>query len=93
MNYTPVDKLRKRFFHIAHLYSMVYYSVMNANTTQENILALRALGMSQTEIAAETGILQPRLSRWEAGIGIPAAADDGLKLARLLAKRMKRRNK
>lgn len=52
-------------------------------TTEEIIVKLRAAGLSQTEIARRTGIPQPRLSRWEAG-GVPAGADDALRLKALL---------
>jgi len=55
------------------------------NTTTADLLkTLRDThGMSQTEIAKQTGIPQPRLSRWEAG-ATPTGADDALKLARLV---------
>jgi len=58
-------------------------------SAQDALLALRASGLTQTEIAKRTGIPQPRLSRWEGG-AVPPSADDGLKLVRLLV-RMKRR--
>lgn len=48
------------------------------------IKRLRATGLSQSEIARQSGIPQPRLSRWESG-EVPDAADDALKLARLVA--------
>lgn len=50
--------------------------------TSELILKLRALGMSQSEIARRTGIPQPRISRWESG-DVSTGADDALKLLRL----------
>lgn len=50
---------------------------MSATTTL--IRELRALGLSQSEIARRTKIPQPRLSRWEAGEA-PDSADDALKL-------------
>lgn len=52
------------------------------STTTDLIKALRATGLSQTEIARRTGIPQPRLSRWENG-DTPDAADDALKLRAL----------
>lgn len=52
--------------------------------TIEIIRRLRALPMTQSEIARRTGIPQPRICRWEAG-NIPRGADDSLKLADLLA--------
>lgn len=52
------------------------------STTTELIRAMRAGGMTQTEIARRTGIPQPRLSRWEAGEA-PDSADDALKLKAL----------
>lgn len=54
------------------------------------IKSLRARGMSQTEIARQTGIPQPRLSRWEAG-DVPDAADDSLRLQALVVKLAKPR--
>lgn len=50
----------------------------------ELVRALRALGLSQSEIARRTNIPQPRLSRWQAGEA-PASADDALKLQALHA--------
>ena len=56
------------------------------------IKSLRAIGLSQTEIAKRTGIPQPRLSRWEAG-AVPVAVDDALRLQALVdaCRRGKRR--
>ena len=53
------------------------------STTIEIIRQLRALPMTQAEIARRTGIPQPRICRWEAG-NIPVGADDALKLRELL---------
>ena len=53
------------------------------SSTQTLIQRLRALKLSQTEIARRTGIPQPRLSRWERG-EVPDAADDALRLAALV---------
>lgn len=50
--------------------------------TKDILLAIRALGMTQAEIARRTGIPQPRLSRWESG-EVPKTADDSLALADL----------
>lgn len=50
--------------------------------TQELIKRLRALGLSQTEIAKRSRIPQPRLSRWENG-EVAAGADDALRLQEL----------
>lgn len=48
-------------------------------------------GLSQSEISRQTGIPQPRISRWESG-DVAAGADDALKLMDLAAK-LKRRAK
>lgn len=53
------------------------------STTTTIIKRLRAAGLSQSEISRRTGIPQPRLSRWEGG-EVPDAADDALKLAKLV---------
>lgn len=55
------------------------------HTIQDIIKTLRTppLGLSQTEIARQTGIHQTKISRWAAG-SIPAGADDALKLQSLL---------
>lgn len=50
--------------------------------TKDILLEIRALGMTQAEIARLTGIPQPRLSRWEGG-DVPRTADDSLALAEL----------
>lgn len=50
--------------------------------TTDLIKRLRERGLSQSDISRRTGILQPRLSRWEGG-DTPAGADDALKLAAL----------
>lgn len=42
-------------------------------------------GLSQADITRHTGISQPRMSRWAAGL-IPPGADDALKLAALADK-------
>lgn len=52
-------------------------------TATDLIKQLRASGLKQTEIARLTKIPQFRLSRWEAK-GAPPAANDALKLVRLL---------
>lgn len=46
------------------------------------IKAIRASGLSQSEIERRTGITQPRISRWESG-EVAAGADDALKLLEL----------
>lgn len=51
--------------------------------TQTIVQTLRALGMSQSEISRQTGIPQPRISRWEAG-EYPDSADDSLRLLDLM---------
>jgi transcriptional regulator with XRE-family HTH domain len=51
-------------------------------TTTELLLAIRATGLTQTEISKRTGIPQPRISRWENGAA-PDSADDALKLQQL----------
>lgn len=56
---------------------------MTMTTTIDIIRQLRALPMTQAEIARRTGIPQPRICRWEAG-NIPVGADDALKLRELL---------
>jgi len=61
-------------------------------SAQDALLALRASGLTQTEIAKRTGIPQCRISRWEGG-AVPPAADDGLKLVRLLAGMKRRKTK
>lgn len=48
--------------------------------TTKLIRQLRAAGYSQSEISRQTGIPQPRLSRWE-NDEAPAGADDALRLA------------
>ena len=50
--------------------------------TAELIKRIRALGLSQSEIARRTGIPQPRVSRWE-NSSDPLVLDDVLKLAEL----------
>ena len=50
--------------------------------TQALIKRLRALGLSQSEIARRSHIPQPRLSRWENG-EVAAGADDALRLLAL----------
>lgn len=52
--------------------------------TQALIKRLRALGLSQSEIARRSRIPQPRLSRWENG-EVAAGADDALRLLALEA--------
>ena len=47
--------------------------------------SLRAAGLTQADIARRTGVPQPRLSRWGAGMA-PAAADDALRLSALADK-------
>lgn len=55
-------------------------------TSTSNIIKrLRKLGLSQADISMQTGIPQPRLSRWEAGRA-PIAAEDSLKLLALARK-------
>jgi transcriptional regulator with XRE-family HTH domain len=49
------------------------------SATTELIRELIATGLTQTEIGRQTGIPQPRLSRWLAG-DTPAGADDALRL-------------
>ena len=49
---------------------------------QQIVVALRAMGLSQSEIARRTSIPQPRLSRWEGG-AVPVGADDALRLLHL----------
>lgn len=61
---------------IAHLFVIEYDVVMNAT---DLIKALRAAGLSQSEISRRTGIPQPRVSRWESG-DAPAGANDALRL-------------
>jgi transcriptional regulator with XRE-family HTH domain len=53
-------------------------------STKQLIKTLRARGFSQSLLSRMTGIPQPRLSRWESG-DVPDAADDSLKLARIVA--------
>lgn len=48
-------------------------------------------GLTQADITRLTGIPQPRMSRWTAGM-IPNGADDALKLA-ALAEKMSKRSK
>ena len=50
--------------------------------TSENIQSLRKAGLTQTEIAKQSGVPQCRISRWEKG-DVPKAADDALRLADL----------
>lgn len=52
--------------------------------TQALIKRLRAMGLSQSEIARRSAIPQPRLSRWENG-EVAAGADDALRLQALEA--------
>jgi len=51
---------------------------------QETIKRLRAhpFSLSQSQIARQTGIPQPRISRWEGG-DVATGADDALKLVAL----------
>ena len=46
-------------------------------------------GLTQADITRQTGIPQPRMSRWAAGL-IPNGADDALKLVALAEKLSKR---
>ena len=46
------------------------------------IKEIRSAGLSQSDIERETGIPQPRVSRWEGG-EVAAGADDALKLLAL----------
>lgn len=48
-------------------------------TATDLVRGLRAIGLSQSEIARRTHIPQSRLSRWEAG-ATPTGADDALRL-------------
>jgi len=64
----------------------------NNMSAQDALLALRASGLTQTDIAKRTGIPQCRISRWEGG-AVPQSADDGLKLVRLLAGLKRRKTK
>ena len=50
--------------------------------TSKNILYLRSNGMTQTEIAKQSGVPQCRISRWEKG-DVAKAADDALCLDEL----------
>ncbi len=47
--------------------------------TQALIKRLRAEGLTQVEISRQSGIPQPRISRWYNG-EVPAGVDDALKL-------------
>lgn len=49
-------------------------------------------GLTQADITRQTGIPQPRMSRWTAG-HIPHGADDALKLAALFEKVAKQRKR
>lgn len=51
------------------------------------IKRLRKRGLSQSAISRETGIPQPRLSRWERGLSIPPSFNDLSKLIELDEKR------
>jgi transcriptional regulator with XRE-family HTH domain len=53
------------------------------SSTHELLKRLRAMGLSQSEIARRTGIAQPKLSRWESG-EVPDSADHALKLLKLV---------
>ena len=53
-------------------------------TTLDILKRLRALPMTQTQIAKRIGCSQARMCKWEAG-KVPAGADDALKLQALLA--------
>lgn len=57
------------------------------HSTQSIISQLRALGLSQSQIAAEAGLTQCTVSRWSTGYGA-ASADAGIRLARMLDGRM-----
>ncbi len=61
-----------------------YANVHNRGMSQTtaNIQALRKSGLTQTEIAKQSGVPQCRISRWEKG-EVPKAADDALKLEAL----------
>jgi transcriptional regulator with XRE-family HTH domain len=58
-------------------------------TTTQILQALLGAGLTQIEIARQTGIPQPRISRWAAG-ETPESADDALRLAQLHAERLVR---
>ncbi len=51
--------------------------------TQALIRRLRAEGLTQVQISRQSGIPQPRISRWYNG-EVPAAVDDALKLQALV---------
>lgn len=55
----------------------------NMHTTQTIIAQLRALGLSQSQIAHEAGLTQCTVSRWSTGYGA-GSADAGIRLARIL---------
>lgn len=59
--------------------------IIHMHMTQALIKSLRDQGLSQSEIARQTGIPQPRISRWQKG-EVPVGADDALKLAELVRK-------
>jgi transcriptional regulator with XRE-family HTH domain len=52
---------------------------LTMSKTASLIRDIRKTGLSQTEISKQTGIPQPRLSRWENG-AVPAGADDAIKI-------------
>lgn len=60
------------------------HNMRGMGATTEIIRALRASGLTQSEIARRTSIPQPRLSRWENGEA-PESADDALRLHALHA--------
>lgn len=55
---------------------------MAMSRIQEIIQGLQKEGLTQTEIAARSGVPQCRISRWSRG-GAARAADDALRLAEL----------
>ena len=62
------------------------------NSIQDSIRRLIEQGKSQSWIARELNVSQPTISRWFAG-EVSDAAEAGLKLARLVERQSRRRNK
>lgn len=68
---------------IAFCYAFAHNVSMK--TATEILNALKEAGLSQMEISRQSGIPQPRISRWQKGC-VPVGANDALRLMSMLAK-------
>jgi predicted transcriptional regulator len=62
------------------------------NSPTAIVKALLEMGMTQTAIAQETGISQPKLSRWAAGV-VTSSARDAIVLQRFHESKLRARKR